>query len=510
MAADTPQQPANPIASIRNLFSIDARALGLLRIGLAGLVLLDLLSRVPHLRAHYTEFGVLPLWSTKYILSYQKLSWSLHWASDLWQWQAFLFAVAAVAAFAMLIGYKTRWATVITWALIASLHVRHPLILNGGDHMLRMFLFWSIFLPMGLRYSFDSRRAFSAATSKMVFSAATIAIMMQVCFLYWVSAATKTDPLWTENRWALYYALQLDQIATGFAHRMLEFPELLRWLTAATMWLEWFGPVLLFVPFCTARIRSVLIFLFAGFHFGIFLCMEIGLFPWICMVGWLAFLPSSVCDWLERSFGWGKTTRTPELATSNENAISSFYLPPTLVNTVVGGLLFYVLLFNLLVVYPKQMKWFDDKWMAVGYVFGLEQRFDIFAPKPTIIDGWFVAVATLEDGSQVDLVRDGQPVIWDKPENLSKRYANGNWGAYLFFLKTPKQAATNHRPYYIAYLKRLWQERHGDRGRIKTIELYIVLEETLPYPRIPEQRPILLYRDIPEYERVEYFIPQTD
>ena len=47
------------------------------------------------------------------------------------------------------------------------------------------------------------------------FQLATVAIMLQMCFMYWVSGFTKTDPLWTETRWALYYALNVDHIANG-------------------------------------------------------------------------------------------------------------------------------------------------------------------------------------------------------------------------------------------------------------------------------------------------------
>ena len=129
------------MAKARQLLSIDTRSLGLLRIALAGLVLFDLLQRSVDLRAHYTDFGVLPTWATKYILSYKPLHWSLHLWSGSWQWQALLFSIAGVAAVCMLCGYRTRWATVITWILFASLHTRHPVVLNGGDHLLRMLLF---------------------------------------------------------------------------------------------------------------------------------------------------------------------------------------------------------------------------------------------------------------------------------------------------------------------------------------------------------------------------------
>ena len=88
---------------------------------------------------------------------------------------------------------------------------------------------------------------------------------------------------------------------TGFGKWLLNFPELLRWLSLATLWLECWGPFLLFIPFFTARIRTLVILAFIGFHFGIFLCMDVGLFSWVSIVGWTVFLPGSVWDWLGKT-----------------------------------------------------------------------------------------------------------------------------------------------------------------------------------------------------------------
>ena len=75
------------LAKIRNLFLIDTRSLGFLRIGLATLVLWDLILHAQYLRAHLTDFGVLPTWSTSWLINYQPGHWSLHLASGTWQWQ---------------------------------------------------------------------------------------------------------------------------------------------------------------------------------------------------------------------------------------------------------------------------------------------------------------------------------------------------------------------------------------------------------------------------------------
>ena len=490
MTANGPSKPlgAKALAKIRDLLSIDARSLSFLRIGLATLVLWDLILHAQYLRAHLTDFGVLPIWSTPWLINYQPGHWSLHLASGSWQWQAILFALEGVAAIALLVGYRTRWATVITWAVLASLQTRHPLLLNGGDHLLRMLLFWSIFLPLGSRWSLDNHRAGKGESPQLAFSAATVAIMLQMCFMYWVSGFSKTDPVWTETRWALYYALNVDHIAKGFGKWLLNFPELLRWLSTATLWLECWGPFLLFVPFFIARIRILIILLFVGFHIGIFLCMDVGLFPWVSIIGLAVFLPGSVWDWLGKRFSLLAANTSPTKACDANKRYAA------LLNLTVVVLILYGMLFNLQVLAPTYFQWFDHRWKSLGYALRFEQRWDLFA-SPIVKDGWLVAVATLEDGSQVDLHHGGQPVNWDKPAMLSDRYRNTHRRMYFASLKQPTKVAAAHREFYVAYLKRDWHERNAGQRRIQNVELYIVAEITKPYPEIPEQKRVLLYRD---------------
>ena len=455
--SDPVQRPRSEVlAKVQELLSIDTRSLALFRMLLATTVLLDLFHRTVDFQAHYTDFGVLPTWAARHVFSLGPTHWSLHLISGNGLWQGFLFVVAGVAAIAMLIGYKTRWATVISWVLLASLHTRHPVLLNGGDNLLRMLLFWSMFLPTGLRFSLDRYLSRDSAAPKsapkMVFSAASVAILLQLLLMYYVAVATKTHEHWIDNRWALYLGLNIDHITTGFAKWMAGFPELTRWLTASALYLEWWGPVLLFVPVYTARIRTVIILLFVGFHIGIDLCFQIGLFPWTCIVGWMPFLPGAVWDWCNKRYR-ALQKLPPESPPPGESEVAPAVARSSLlVNIVVSILFAWIVIGNFQVsyktmfpahyqrmeaTYPTQFKLFNQCWKTVGDAFWLEQHFDLFAPRVTPIDGWFVAVATLDDGSEVDLMENGEPVHWEKPEMLSARASrNGHWGAYLFLQET--------------------------------------------------------------------------
>src|SRR5690606_10376590 len=145
---------------LRKTFTLDLRALALLRIGLGALLLIDLYTRATDLEAHYANTGVLPL-PALFSHEWNPYFFSFHTGSGLWQVQAIFFLLAAFFAVCLLLGYKTRLATVLSWALLVSLHNRNPLILQGGDDLVRMLLFWSIFLPLGSFYSLDSRKTCS-------------------------------------------------------------------------------------------------------------------------------------------------------------------------------------------------------------------------------------------------------------------------------------------------------------------------------------------------------------
>ena len=61
------------------------------------------------------------------------------------------FLVAGLFAGLLLVGYRTGLATCVSWFMLLSVQARNPIILQGGDVLLRLLLFWGIFLPLGER-----------------------------------------------------------------------------------------------------------------------------------------------------------------------------------------------------------------------------------------------------------------------------------------------------------------------------------------------------------------------
>src|SRR5215210_4692651 len=129
----------------------------------------------------------------------------------------------------MLVGYRTRPMTILVWVLVLSIQNRNPLVLSGGDSLLRLLLFWAMFLPLGAYWSVD--RALKDATTRLstrFLSLATVGLFMQIAFVYWFTAALKSGPEWRVDGTALYYALSLDQLSTSVGQYLLNFPELLK------------------------------------------------------------------------------------------------------------------------------------------------------------------------------------------------------------------------------------------------------------------------------------------
>jgi hypothetical protein len=475
-------------AAVRGLFKkwfgLDLRSLAAFRIGLALLLLTDLVGRAGDLSAHYTDQGVLPISAVtapRYL--------SLHLLDGTADFQAALFVFASLCAVALLVGWWTRAATAASWFLLMSLHARNPMVLQGGDTLLRLLLFWGLFLPLGARWSLDAlreRRGRPPAEERVV-SAGSAALVLQVGFVYWFSAALKSDPSWRSEGTAVYYALSIDQFATPLGHYLLGFPGLLRVLTFATLGLEAVGPALLFVPWQAGRVRLAVVASFLLFHLvGLRLCLELGPFPWVCAVAWLALLPGlfwdRIADWLPRQ-RW--------LATGAAADATPALRTPLVVNVLATSLIAYVLLWNLRTtdrelwgrVLPPQTD-------VVATTFGIDQAWDMFAPGPLKDSGWHVAQGNRPDGTAVDLLRDGAPVCWDQPALVSATYRNERWRKYLMNLWVKDNAA--HRLLYAHYLVRYWNARHEGGSALESVEVYFMLKRTLPDYHATRPRKVLL------------------
>jgi hypothetical protein len=468
-----------PEGRVGRLFAIDLRALAALRIAFAGLLALDLALRARDLVAHYTDRGVLP----RDVLAADPLGrWlglvSFHLQGGSAAFEAALFALAFAAAGSMLVGLHTRAAAVTSWLLLISLQNRNPLVHYGGDNLLALVLFFACLLPLGARWSLDARRDGKAWGPGAVLSVAGAALLVQIAAVHFFSVFHKTAPEWWPDGTALGYALHMEKFARPFGVWLRAYSDATRALSYATLVVEGLGSLLLFSPFATTPLRALATAGFVGFHFGIFLCLDLMLFSWISLAAFLVFLPSPVWDRVEgallRRLGPRAPQRPPAPAPR----------PSPRLEALAGAALAWVLAWNVVTV--------DAGWQAAweahpvgsaiafpGLMLRLGQTWNLFAPAPSKETRWHAVVGILDDGRRVDLLRRRMtPPRLGRPASRADFYPSARWerlfGALGDFPYGDAKTALGR------YYCRSFAE-WGPRGAtLRSVRLFVLREENHP------------------------------
>ncbi len=464
---------------LMELFSIDIRALAAVRIGLAIILLQDLARRAYDITIFYGEAGVLPSEYTKYFWT-GEWTWSVHLlfgGSE--TWVSALFIVHALAAFALLIGFRTRLSTVVSWFLLVSLHNANQLILQGEDVLLRAVLLVSIFLPLGAAYSWDRLRS-RQPPSLLVFNGWSMAYLLQMGFLYFFVSLYKHSEEWTSGS-AIYYALSLDQYATDFGRTLLQYESSLALFTIVIFVFQSIVLFLLFSPVWTVPLRIVSVAGLIAMHIGFALSMHLAMFSFVSIVALLAFLPSPFWDALERALGRVSmhflrlAVRVGPVAS---RVPAMFFAPRYAVFTLLGVFYIgYVFLWHVGNVYaPGQYVPFSGGFELPAKILRFDQRWNLFAPYPYRHDGWIVIPAKQADGSIVDIYRDGSAVTYERPDNIFETYPRPRWRRY--FLSLWQDYNARFREPYAQYLCREWNATHVGDERIASLEVVYMVEWT--------------------------------
>ena len=149
--------PPSALSIAARLFAIDYRSLALFRVMLGLTVAYDLYTQWPSFRTFHLAGGAV---DGEALATYYEgvRNWSVFWLSDAVSFRLGLFALAAVAAVCLLVGWYARVAAAVAWALITSLHEDAPALTSAADGLLVLLLFWAIFLPVNRRWAVNARR----------------------------------------------------------------------------------------------------------------------------------------------------------------------------------------------------------------------------------------------------------------------------------------------------------------------------------------------------------------
>lgn len=284
----------------QNPFLIDTRALAFLRIAVACIIIADLLIRWGDIDWFMSSSGAYPAADSKTIAA--DLRFSVYWVLDSIWWAHLLFVANVFVAFMLMFGMRTRLSTVLVFIFLVSLQNRNPVLLQGGDNLLLLLVFWGLFLPWGERLSVDAAMTKQPATTNQYFGVGSVALLLQVLSVYFFSAFLKNGAEWTVDGSAIYYALHNDQVAHLLAPYWRDWHAVTVPLTHYVWWLELLGPIIALSPWFNHWARGIAAFCFITLEIGFLFNLNVGLFPFISMASLLVLIPSTVWDRAALSF----------------------------------------------------------------------------------------------------------------------------------------------------------------------------------------------------------------
>ena len=440
----------------KQMAGTDLRALSVMRIFIGLILFCDLFTRSMYLTAHYTDQGVLPRnFMTKMI--WEKWFFSIHAWNGTFLWELFLFCLAGIFAGMLLVGYKTKLATLVSWLFLISLQNRNQYLLNGGDVLLRMTLFWSIFLPLGARFSLDSfRNKVTSALQHEFISLAGFAFLVQVFFIYFFAGFSKLNGLWGSG-FAMLNVVQMGDFVTRSAIKLTHFPILLKGLNYYIFYSQLILPFFLFSPLRNSVFRNAVLINFVGLQLFIAIFFKLGIFPWVCVAVQVGLFPSSLINLIGSYLTQFKnhfSKRKVDLELSPVSGSLSGSKSNLLENRVVLFFLLYIFWWNLfsfdLVAFPKIFK-------PIGFILRIDQKWDMFRSESITRSVSPVIILVDENGKEIKM--DGF---------LRSTLRSRNYTYYLPFVND-EEFRTN----YCNFVCRDWNQSHLSGEKAQAVNLFV-------------------------------------
>jgi len=501
---------------VRELWGIDPRSLAFFRIGLGVMLISDLVKRSMSFREHYTSEGIFPLEAAKG-LEPDSILFQIYLISDSFHFQAFLFLIAAVLAVLLILGYRTRLVTLLSLVFVVSLVRRNPYATHTGDVLLQAMTFWALFLPLGSVFSLDRKQGRTKPLEGHVVSVGTVAVLLQLAAFYVFAGILKHHhDVWMRGD-ALWVFTNIEEYTRGFGLLLRDYPGLCKVLTYCTLALEVGGPIFLFFPWFTGPIRTVTVFLFAGFHLGIQLTVYIGIFEVLSIVCVCLFLPAWFWDRLSLFLPGAWVAPRDALRTRLlhcGSAPSPVAGPPSLGQRVgsrfgqvfCGTALILMLFGNWNNPREKPFK-LPSLIEDYGKQLALQQNWNIFSDIENTFYGWFLVLGQLEDGRIVNVLEDRGFDGVSRPAHFARSFPNHNTRRFWRLMSRTPNAWL--RVYVGSYLVDEWNRTHADK--LKRIAAYHVGNE--PGRGEGHQRLVPLFhyptepidpRTLPQQERADF------
>lgn len=377
-----------PILKFTPFTGIDIRSIAAFRITLGLMLLIDMvLHKIPYMQVYYTDSGLFSL-DTLIKITPEKWCTLLNYISNDGGVIVF-FSMSFIVILLFTLGFRTTWTSVLTFIYVLSITQRTPFV-AGGDMVFRAAVFWSMFLP--LNGAFTLFKSKETLNSKFIIKdVAAFAILFQISLIYFFNAFTKNGSTWKDGT-AVAFASMIGVHKGPFADGLISSPFLYTILTYLTLAFEYAIPLLIFSPIKNNTTRIVGFFLIIIFHWGNLFFLQVGNF---CLATFpLAFIliPGKVWDKI--------ITSLPE----NKKIIvkNKFHLQ-IMKKIVIIFFIIVVLCINIETLLNKNKVNPNNLRVKTSDYFGLYQRWQLFAPEPTKVNGYTLVLGKLEDGTRVNL-----------------------------------------------------------------------------------------------------------
>ncbi len=307
--------------------SADVRWLGVFRILYGTLLCVDLIRRWIDVRFYYTNDGILPNhfelfrpgWHNIYSVFF---AFSTRGEVNV----AFTLALACFVTFTL--GFRTKLFHALSLLFITSLNARNLFVENGGTIVVNILGLWTLFLPLGKRFSLDAvaasmrarnevdaaelnDRAEPAPALEPAVSLAVFALLLQWSVIYFFNFVHKSGVGW-RNHTAIYWFLEQNRIVTWFGvwcrtHLPL---AVFKVMTAGALLTEASLAFVMLIPFSRENMRRIGLLLALGLHGSIAAMSRLGPFSYVMVIQFIIHLSATDFAFVSRWFARPARART--------------------------------------------------------------------------------------------------------------------------------------------------------------------------------------------------------
>ncbi len=285
----------------------DPHQAALFRIAIGVLIFVNYVATVSFVDMWWSEQGFLPYRASRFVIdnhTWSLFDWLHHTDTVLWTCWSLLVAQSVLLA----LGVFTQFQAASLFVWLVTFNHRNGLIIDGEDIVFRLLVFFLIFIPAASDvWSVDAwlRKKLGRTALPVRDGWGVRLVQIEVCLVLWSAGVEKLQGGMWWNGTAMYYIMHLDDFSFHYPIPQFVQNSLLvsRVMTWASLWIEVGAPILIW--FKETRRAALLVIVLL--HLGIEYMMNLFLFEWIMLAGWMMHANRS--DWESLKGLWSRLRR---------------------------------------------------------------------------------------------------------------------------------------------------------------------------------------------------------